>query len=96
MPDWVAPQDNMCEAQVIYGRRDVPRNSPHWSDGTRTLRGLTPGAQEQDLDAAVRIHQRLTVANFEQLRELAPEIPWMPVLQGSTLANAQACTKPRG
>lgn len=33
------------------------------------------------------------LANFEQLRELAPEIPWMPVLQGSTLASYLECAE---
>lgn len=30
----------------------------------------------------VREHQRLTVANFLELRDLAPELPFAPVLQG--------------
>lgn len=32
-------------------------------------------------------HQRRTIANFLRLRELAPEIPWTPVLQGWTMGN---------
>ncbi|MFI9845061.1 hypothetical protein ACIHFD_49140 [Nonomuraea sp. NPDC051941] len=35
----------------------------------------------------IREHQELTVANFLRLRELAPTIPWMPVLQGWTLGS---------
>jgi hypothetical protein len=81
----------MCESQVIYGRRDVPLSSPHWFHGTRELRGLRPGDPEQDLVTAVRIHQRLTVDNYLQLLELAPEIPWMPVLQGATPASYIEC-----
>lgn len=91
MPDWVAPQDNMCEPHVIYGRRDVPHTSPRWFHGTRALRGLAPGDPEHDLATAVRIHQRMTVANFSQLRELAPDIPWMPVLQGASLSSYREC-----
>lgn len=30
----------------------------------------------------VEDHQRLTVENFLRLRELAPELPWRPVIQG--------------
>lgn len=30
----------------------------------------------------VRAHQCLSVANFLELRQLAPELPWFPVLQG--------------
>ncbi len=29
-------------------------------------------------------HQRLTIENFLRLRDLAPEVPWAPVLQGWT------------
>lgn len=32
-------------------------------------------------------HQRRTVANYLELRSLAPEIPWTPVLQGWTLGD---------
>lgn len=35
----------------------------------------------------VEDHQRLTVANFVRLRELAPEVPWRPVLQGWELPD---------
>ena len=53
--DWAAPQDWMCEPQVV----------------ART--GLS-----------VAEHQRRTVANLIELRELAPELPIVPVLQGWT------------
>lgn len=32
----------------------------------------------------VREHQRRTVESFCQLRDLAPDLPWIPVLQGDT------------
>ena len=32
-------------------------------------------------------HQRRTIANFVELRELAPEIKWLPALQGNTVAE---------
>lgn len=35
----------------------------------------------------VQEHQELTVANFLRLRELAPEVRWLPVIQGQTLAQ---------
>ena len=31
---------------------------------------------------SVRQHQRRTVDNFVRLREIAPDVPWIPVLQG--------------
>jgi len=36
-------------------------------------------------------HQRRTVANYLQLRQLAPEVPFIPVLQGWTLDDYLAC-----
>jgi hypothetical protein len=33
----------------------------------------------------IREHQALTIASFFRLRELAPTVPWIPVLQGWTI-----------
>lgn len=38
-------------------------------------------------------HQRRTVDNFLRLRELAPELPFIPVLQGWTLDDYLACVE---
>jgi len=62
MLDWAAPQDWMCEPQILE----------------RT--GLT-----------VTRHQENTVSNFLLLRRLAPELPFIPVLQGWTKADYLAC-----
>lgn len=40
---------------------------------------------------SVEEHQRRTVANFLHLRELAPELPWVPVLQGFTPKDYERC-----
>ena len=39
----------------------------------------------------VREHQRRTVRNLVRLRELAPELPFVPVLQGWTIADYERC-----
>lgn len=39
----------------------------------------------------VREHQLRTVRNFIRLRELAPELPFVPVLQGWTTADYECC-----
>ena len=36
-------------------------------------------------------HQRRTVASFLRLRELAPEVPWLPTLQGHTIEDYLRC-----
>jgi hypothetical protein len=51
--DWAAPQDWMCEPQVL-----------------------------QKTKKTVLEHQQLTIANFIELRSLAPELPIIPALQG--------------
>lgn len=39
----------------------------------------------------VTAHQELTVANYIRLRELAPDLPFIPVLQGWTLDDYRRC-----
>jgi len=41
----------------------------------------------------VREHQRRTVRNFVSLRELAPEQPWVPILQGWDLSEYEQCAE---
>lgn len=64
VPDFVAPQDWMCEPQIVE----------------RT--GLS-----------VATHQRRTVENFVELRALAPDVSWMPVLQGFTARDYDRCVR---
>ena len=40
---------------------------------------------------SVAEHQRRTVESFLRLRELAPEVPWMPTLQGYTVDDYLRC-----
>lgn len=39
----------------------------------------------------VAIHQRRTVDNYLRLRELAPDLPFIPVLQGDTITSYHHC-----
>lgn len=86
---WAAPQDLMCEEVVIRGGF---LNGQRFH-GTRELRGLGPGDPEQDLTTAVRIHQRLTVDNAVELRRLAPDIPFILVLQGNNFEDYKHCAR---
>lgn len=73
----IAPQDWMCETVVIEGGRT--------KDGTfvGTRQFIDPDGK-MTLDEVVYEHQRRTVANFVELRRLAPDLPIFPVLQGQT------------
>ncbi|MBQ1163806.1 hypothetical protein KBZ21_38050, partial [Streptomyces sp. A73] len=76
----------------IYGRNQhLETGNPARFHGTREARGLTDDEPEQDLDTAVRFHPQRTVDNLIELRTLAPDIPWMPVLQGWTLQHYLDC-----
>lgn len=91
MPDFIAPMDWMCEPWVIFGKnRHLPHGHPTRFHGTHAARGTAPD-DDRDLTTAVRIHQAYTVDNLIELRALAPEIPWMPVLQGWALADYLHC-----
>lgn len=41
--------------------------------------------------ATVRIHQHRTVTNYLRLRDLAPELPIIPVLQGQSISDFHRC-----
>ncbi|MHA4819460.1 deazapurine DNA modification protein DpdA family protein [Streptomyces aculeolatus] len=87
--EWAAPQDWMCEPWVIYGGT---HQRLHYH-GTRAARGLTDDDPEQDLDTAVTLHQQYTVANFLELRSIAPDLPFIPVLQGWELRHYLDCAQ---
>lgn len=73
-PDFVAPQDWMCEKVVREGG---------WLNGQNFIgTGLS-----------VHEHQRRTVENFLELRSLAPEIRFIPVLQGEFLPDYKRCAQ---
>jgi hypothetical protein len=74
----IAQQDWMCETVVIDGG--------HTKDGRFVgTRALLDPERRLSLDEMIRQHQRLTVANFVELRRLAPDLPIFPVLQGQSL-----------
>ena len=68
--EWAAPQDWMCEPEMIHGGG--------WKVGTH----LT-----------VTEHQRRTVDNFLELRALAPDVPFIPVLQGWEPHEYETCAE---
>jgi len=46
-----------------------------------------PSARGWEMREAIALHQRRTTANYLELRQLAPEVPWAPVLQGWHMAD---------
>ena len=83
-----APMDWMCEPWVINGGIHAGITFA----GTRAARGLEPG-QPDDFADAVRLHQRFTVENLVYLRRIAPEIPFIPVLQGWSIQDYARCER---
>ncbi len=96
MLEWAAPQDWMCEPEVLgftspgQLASGLSLLASHAHDeeeddaGDRELRAAARewGEAQRALDAAVLEHQFLTIENFVRLRHLAPDLPWAPVLQG--------------
>lgn len=72
----VSPQDWMCEPIVIAG-------------GTVRIAGRLQTFAGTGLSVAV--HQERTVTNYLELIDLAPHIPWVPVLQGWDLDDYHRC-----
>lgn len=53
--------------------------------------GVAGGLRFAGTDLTVAEHQARTVANFVQLRELAPELPIVPIVQGWTVSDYLRC-----
>ncbi|WP_254874319.1 MULTISPECIES: hypothetical protein [Streptomyces] len=80
---WAAPQDWMCEPQVIFGaNHHLPPHHPQYFRGTTPHHSGRAGRTDREFDLAVRLHQERTIENFLELRRLAPDQPFIPVLQG--------------
>ncbi|MEU8133778.1 DUF7221 family queuine tRNA-ribosyltransferase-like protein [Streptodolium elevatio] len=63
-----------------------------WMCEPIVIRGGTAGPiQFAGTGLSVAEHQRRTVGNLLELRALAPELPWVPVLQGWTLSDYLRC-----
>ncbi|WP_240677331.1 hypothetical protein [Actinacidiphila soli] len=70
----------MYESWVIFGKNwHLSRGHQHRFEGTRQARGLQPCDPEQDLETAVRFHQRETVDNYLGLKAIAPDLPFLPL-----------------
>jgi len=81
---WAAPQDWMCEPVIIDGG---------WVNGQRFVgtRSVLDPDHALSMDEMVLLHQQKTVENYLTLRTLAPELPFIPVIQGYTLAQYLRC-----
>lgn len=89
--DFSAPQDWMCEPPILLrslladGYVDGVRERRKGEEVLAYRKYLTKKAEEfpvELLRQRVCVHQNRTIENLISLRELAPEVPWMPVLQG--------------
>jgi hypothetical protein len=92
---WTIPPVAYAEAVARYAAEvgQLAWAAPQdWMCEPAVIAGGTVGGQRfvgTGLDVAT--HQRRTIASFLQLRELAPHLPWIPVVQGWTLADYDRC-----
>lgn len=91
--DWAAPQDWMCEPWVISGKHQEDPSHKDYFHGTRGARGIPDDGPDEDLASAILKHQRYTVDNYLELREIAPDLPFIPVLQGWQLNDYLHCAE---
>jgi hypothetical protein len=73
--DFASIQDYMCEPGMIRGGRVTA--GPY---------GIAKGT-----GLSVEEHQRRTVLSYLKLRELAPGVPWIPILQGFEIRDYYRC-----
>jgi hypothetical protein len=52
---------------------------------------MTESSVRSRTGLSIRAHQRRTVSNYLRLRELAPDISFVPVLQGDSVTDYQRC-----
>lgn len=95
--DWALDSGGFSELSLFGGWRTKPRNYARAARRYMEEIGRLRWAAIQDwmcepwmlrrTGLSLREHQRRTVDSFERLRELAPEVPWAPVLQGWQLPD---------
>lgn len=81
---WASPQDHMCEKEIIYGGQYGPLKYA----GTRQFIDPDERMSYNDL---VFEHQRLTVLNYAQLRDIDSDLPIIPVVQGDSAEQYVRC-----
>ncbi|MDX8143317.1 hypothetical protein SK854_14405 [Lentzea sp. BCCO 10_0061] len=99
--EWALDSGGSTELQLhagwLTGEHAYIRSVRRYADEIGRLRWAAPQdwmCEERILNCTgltVREHQLRTVRNFVRLRELAPDLPWVPVLQGWTLADYERC-----
>lgn len=99
--DWALDSGGFTELSIHGEWRTTPDAYVEATYRYRDAMGRLDWASPQDwmcephmLDKTgktVAEHQALTVANYLRLRELAPDLPFIPVLQGWTLDDYVAC-----
>ena len=87
---FAAPMDWMCEDAILHGdkgvvhdRKVVMKTIPGWGTGYVEVMGpVVVRPKFHGTGLTIQEHQRRTVDNFLELKSLAPDLPFMPVLQG--------------
>jgi len=89
---WALDSGGFSELSLFGGWQTTPREYVAAVRRYATEIGSLEFASQQDwmceptmlkrTGLTVEEHQRRTIANYLELRELAPELPWMPVVQG--------------
>ncbi|WP_211245902.1 DUF7221 family queuine tRNA-ribosyltransferase-like protein [Actinomadura oligospora] len=84
---WVTAPEQYTEAVVRYTEQAGPFDFISPQDW------MCEPSMVERTGLSVREHQHRTVANYLTLRELAPSLPWMPVVQGWSLPDYVYCVE---
>lgn len=91
---WALDSGGFSELQMFGAWQTSPRTYAREARRWRELGGLQWCAPQdwmcephmlQKTGLSIREHQRRSIDSFEELNALAPEVPWIPVLQGWTI-----------
>jgi hypothetical protein len=99
--DWALDSGGFTELNMYGGWQTTPKEYIAAARRYRAEIGRLVFAAPQDwmceppvlarTGGTVVLHQERTVANYLTLREAAPEVPWIPVLQGWTVGDYLRC-----
>jgi hypothetical protein len=83
--------DDVQRICAMFGRPEFAAPMDWMSEPAMIAGGQMGALSFVGTGLSVEAHRELTVANLLELRTLAPDVPWLPVLQGFELEDYLAC-----
>jgi hypothetical protein len=84
---------NSAEAHAHKARKAIDGLGRKWVEWVGPQDWMCEQFMLDKTGLTVEEHQRRTVANYVELCRIAPDVPWLPVIQGYTLAEYLRCVE---